>query len=154
MARKTGQLISRGSRTWLVRVSLGRDPETGTANTTKKTIRGSFREAQTYLRNIALLPDMTPADEFAVLSHEIARELLHRGERRTQTTKVVRETEAEAVAFVVCQSIGLACGTSASDYIQLYTGERETLAASLAFIQQTACEIIATLHHSAVPPPD
>jgi hypothetical protein len=27
MARKAGQLISRGSRTWLVRISLGRDPE-------------------------------------------------------------------------------------------------------------------------------
>jgi hypothetical protein len=25
MARKAGQLISRGSRTWLIRVSLGRD---------------------------------------------------------------------------------------------------------------------------------
>ena len=36
--------------------------------------------------------------------HEIANEMLHRGERRTLTTKQVRETEAEAVAFVVCQS--------------------------------------------------
>jgi hypothetical protein len=30
MARKAGQLISRGPRTWLVRVSLGCDPKTGT----------------------------------------------------------------------------------------------------------------------------
>ena len=30
--------------------------------------------------------------------------MLHRGDRRTLTTKQVRETEAEAVAFVVCQS--------------------------------------------------
>jgi hypothetical protein len=29
MARKAGQLISRGLRIWLVRISLGRDPETG-----------------------------------------------------------------------------------------------------------------------------
>jgi integrase len=50
MARKAGQLISRGSRTWLVRVSLGRDPETGTRKYHNKTVRGSFREAQTYLR--------------------------------------------------------------------------------------------------------
>jgi hypothetical protein len=33
--------------------------------------------------------------------------MLHRGDRRTLTTKQVRETEAEAVAFVVCQSVGL-----------------------------------------------
>ena len=49
MARKAGQLISRGSRTWLFRVSLGRDPESGTPKYHNKTIRGSFREAQTYL---------------------------------------------------------------------------------------------------------
>jgi hypothetical protein len=30
MARKAGQLVSRGPRTWLVCVSLGREPETGT----------------------------------------------------------------------------------------------------------------------------
>jgi len=49
MARKAGQLISRGPRTWLVRISLGRDSEAGTRKYHNKTIRGSFREAQTYL---------------------------------------------------------------------------------------------------------
>jgi integrase len=49
MARKAGQLISRGSHTWLVRVSIGRDPETGTRKYHNKTVRGSFREAQAYL---------------------------------------------------------------------------------------------------------
>jgi hypothetical protein len=34
--------------------------------------------------------------------HEIAHELLHRGDRRADTSKHVRETEAHAVAFVVC----------------------------------------------------
>ena len=49
MARKAGRLILRGPRTWLVRVSLSREPETGTRKYHKKTIRRSFREAQTYL---------------------------------------------------------------------------------------------------------
>jgi hypothetical protein len=49
MARKAGQLISRGSRTWLIRVSLGRDPETGARKYHNKTVRGSLREAQAYL---------------------------------------------------------------------------------------------------------
>lgn len=49
MSRKAGQLVARGPHTWLVRVSLGRDPETGTRKYHNKTIRGSFREAQTYL---------------------------------------------------------------------------------------------------------
>ena len=43
--------------------------------------------------------------------------MLHRGERRTLTTKKVRETEAEAVAFVVSNAIGLQNGTSSKDYV-------------------------------------
>ncbi len=43
--------------------------------------------------------------------------MLHRGDRRTLTTKQVRETEAEAVAFVVCQAIGLETGTASADYV-------------------------------------
>ena len=56
-----------------------------------------------------------------------------------------RETEAEAVAFVVCQEIGLATGSAASDYIQLYDGKTETLAASLDRIQHVAADIIAAI---------
>jgi len=48
MARKAGQLISRGPRTWLVRRWLGRDAETGTRKYHSRTVHGSFREAQIY----------------------------------------------------------------------------------------------------------
>ena len=72
---------------------------------------------------ITLLSGMQPAEEFSTLVHEIAHEMLHRGERRTLTTKQVRETEAEAVAFVVCQSVGLQTGTASTDYIQLWHGD-------------------------------
>ena len=45
---------------------------------------------------ITLLAGMQPAEEFSTLVHEMAHEMLHRSERRTLTTKQVRETEAEA----------------------------------------------------------
>ncbi len=45
MTRKADQLISCGPRAWLVRVSVGRDPETRKDH--NKSISGSFREAQT-----------------------------------------------------------------------------------------------------------
>ena len=45
--------------------------------------------------------------------------------------KKVRETEAEAVAFVVCHAIGLDVNSASSDYIQLYDGDKKTLMASL-----------------------
>src|ERR1019366_2384765 len=53
-----------------------------------------------YGGKIVLRPGQTKAEEFAVLVHEVAHERIHKSERRTATTKVVRETEAEAVAFV------------------------------------------------------
>ncbi len=70
-----------------------------------------------YGGKITLLSGMQPAEEFSTLVHEIAHEMLHRGDRRTLTTKQVRETEAEAVAFVVCQSVGLQNGTASQDYV-------------------------------------
>jgi len=91
---------------------------------------------------ITLLSGMQHAEEFSTLVHEIAHEMLHRGERRTSTTKQVRETEAEAVAFVVCQSIGLRNGTASQDYIQLWHGDANLLRESLEAVQHTAAVIL------------
>jgi integrase len=49
MARKAGQILARGQSTWLVRVYLGRDPQTGTRKYHNETLHGSFREAQRFL---------------------------------------------------------------------------------------------------------
>jgi hypothetical protein len=95
--------------------------------------------------SIVIRPDLSPAERFAVLVHEFAHGLLHKGERRQDTTKTVRETEAEAVSFVVCQAIGLDCSTRSADYIQLYRGTTETLAESLEYIQKTATHILASI---------
>ncbi len=91
---------------------------------------------------ITLLSGMQPAEEFSTLVHEIGHEMLHRGERRTLTTKTVHETEAEAVAFVVCQAIGLENGTSAADYIQVWHGDASLLRESLEAVQHTAAVIL------------
>jgi antirestriction protein ArdC len=94
---------------------------------------------------ITLLPDLSPAETVATLAHEIGHELLHRGERRSQTTHTVRETEAEAIAFVVCSAIGLDTNTASADYVQLHGGDKATLAESLAAIQQTASVILQAI---------
>lgn len=95
---------------------------------------------------ISVLAQLPAAEKFFVLVHEYAHELLHRGERRKETSKKVRETEAEAVGFVVSHAIGLDARTHASDYIQLYSGDTETLQESMQFIQQTAARIVEQLH--------
>ncbi len=40
MAGKAGQIIPRGERTWLVRVFMGRDPESGNASTSTRRFMG------------------------------------------------------------------------------------------------------------------
>jgi len=49
MARKVGQIISRGDRRWLIRAYLGRDHETNKRKYHNRTIHGPLREAQAYL---------------------------------------------------------------------------------------------------------
>lgn len=98
---------------------------------------------------IAVLAGLPPAEEFAVLAHELAHELLHRTERRNETTRTVRELEAEAVAFVVCRAAGLDGLAPSSDYIQLYRGDKELLLQSLSHIQRVAAQIINGLAATA-----
>ena len=93
---------------------------------------------------IVLLDGMMPAEEFQVLCHELAHEMLHKGERRIQTTKQIRELEAEAVAYAVGSAIGLECECS-FDYIRLYKGDEKMLSQSLHHIQRTASEILSAL---------
>jgi len=98
-----------------------------------------------YGGRIAILPGQSKAETFATLVHEAGHELLRHSERRTATTKTVRETEAEAVAFVVGKAIGLVNEDASASYIQLYKGNASLLAESLEVIQQTASVILAAL---------
>ena len=98
-----------------------------------------------YGGRIVLLPGQSKAETFATLVHEAGHELLRHSERRTVTTKTVRETEAEAVAFVVGKAIGLVNEDASASYIQLYNGNASLLAESLEVVQQTASIILAAL---------
>lgn len=98
---------------------------------------------------ILVRPGLEAAEEFSVLVHELAHERLHHGQE-VPDSRTVRETEAEAVAFIVGNAIGLEMSTASSDYIGLYQGNKETLAASLERIQRTASGIIQGLENAPV----
>ena len=91
---------------------------------------------------ITLLPAQSPAEESGTLALETAHELMHRTDRRSSTTKRIREMETEAVAFVVGSAIGLETGSAAQDYIGLYGGDAKLVGESLEYVQQTATQIL------------
>ena len=119
--------------------------------TTAQGIRIEFKDSiapalgVSYGGRIALLPGQQPAEEFSTLVHELAHEMLHKTERRTVITKTVRETEAEAIAFVVSTAIGLNAGHASADYIHLYHGNASLLAESLEVIQRTSASILSAI---------
>jgi antirestriction protein ArdC len=101
---------------------------------------------------ITLLPDLDSAEHAAVLAHELAHEILHHQPRRAATTKTIRETEAEAVAHVVCQALGLTTGTASADYIQLYRGDAKLLFESLNYIRMAAERILEGILEGQIQP--
>lgn len=100
---------------------------------------------------IVVHTELEPAQTFAVLAHELAHELLHKPGDQPRPSKTVRETEAEAVAYAVCQAFGIDSTKSSSDYIQLYAGDTKALSESLQAIQSTAAQIIVEMSHDAEP---
>ena len=98
---------------------------------------------------ITLLPDQAPAETFATLLNEVVHSDMHFGERRPDTNKRVRETEAESVAYVVCTAIGLNPGTGSRDYIGLYGGDSKLLLESLEYVQATASRILDAIAERA-----
>jgi hypothetical protein len=94
---------------------------------------------------IQIVKGLSPAEEFVVLVHEFAHELLHRAADRPQS-RDVRELEAEAVAFVVGEAIGLQVGDAARDYIHLYNGDRDGLMRSMDRIRAAATTMVTAVH--------
>ena len=92
---------------------------------------------------------LSDAEKFQTIAHELAHERLHQGERKAVATKTVKETEAEAVGFIVSQAFGLDSVTHCADYIQLYDGNADTLRESLSHIQKTAQWIIESINAMA-----
>lgn len=94
---------------------------------------------------IQLLSSLSPAEEFDVLAHELAHELLHQRSSEGRPSKTIRETEAQAVACVVSDAVGLDGMTASADYILGYDGTTETVAASLDRIQRVSHEILGAI---------
>lgn len=103
---------------------------------------------------IVLRRGLSPAEEFSTLAHEWAHERMHSREDRQALAHGIKELEAEAVAYVLAKSAGLANAlVQSSDYIQSHAGDEELLAQSLGRIQKTAAWMLAELEAVAAETP-
>lgn len=98
------------------------------------------------VKKISILSGLKPPMRLEVLIHELAHELLHPDrETRKRLKHAVMETEAQAVAQVVCQALGLEGIEHSADYIHLHNGNSDLFAKSMQRIQKCASGILSDL---------
>jgi len=103
-------------------------------------IAGSLgADGASYGGRIVIRNGLGTAETFRTMVHEFAHEKLHK--HGVKESKTVRETEADATAFVVCRHFGLQCDTS--DYLLLYDATPKVLLERFEAIRTTAAEIIS-----------
>jgi len=103
-----------------------------------------------YGGRIEMLAGLPAAERFTTLAHELGHELLHKQSDRETLSKAQKETEAEAVAFVVGQAIGIDSLGQTADYVQLWKGDAELFAACLGRVQKCAKQIIEGIQKTPV----
>lgn len=114
--------------------------------------RGSY--GYTDGRRITVNDALAPAAEFATLVHETAHVRLHFQAGETRPDLTTRETEAEAVAYLLCAQLGLPDTDLSIEYIRAYRGTPDTLDASLERIRTTAAELADALAAVSFETPD
>jgi integrase len=96
VARKTGQIIQKGSRKWLARVFLGRDA-TGKRRYHGRTIRGTKKDAQRYLNKALRDIDL---DQFVEPSDRPLEDYLRDWLKGSAATRVSERTASEYEALL------------------------------------------------------
>jgi hypothetical protein len=78
------------------------------------------------------------------LIHEIAHELMHRGDDRQNFTRKEKELEAEAVAYVVGSHFGLS-DLASPNYLALWDADESKILDRMDRIRTTATDIIKSI---------
>ena len=109
------------------------------------------KKATSYRGTVRLLPDMKPVEAFPALLREVANQTLYQAQRRTFVSRAIHEQETHAVAFVVCEALGLESKTAFAN-CQLYYGDSRLLGESLELVHRTAARILGALRPEGFEP--
>ena len=89
---------------------------------------------------VVILSSLTDEQKFHALVHELAHEHLHKSRERLEYSKKLKETEAEATAYIVCHRFGLK--PKSSTYLAIYQTEEIDIQGSFDRITKTASRIL------------
>jgi hypothetical protein len=106
------------------------------------------------MKRIRVREELAPAQSVKTLAHELAHAILHREIDCAGLTRPIAELEAESVAFVVCDDLGLDSSAYSFGYIATWAGcgdaADKTIRASAQRISQAAHIILEQLEDGAV----
>jgi hypothetical protein len=104
------------------------------------------------LRRIRVRAGLEPAQSVKTLAHELAHAILHSEADQASLTRAVAELEAESVAFVVCDDLGLDTSAYSFGYIVSWAGGGDNadkaISASAQRINKAARTILEQLESS------
>lgn len=100
-------------------------------------------------RRIRVDSGNSPAQQVKTLAHEIAHAILHEGARDRR----LAELEAESIAYIVCQSLGVDSGRYSFGYVTIWSGGGDEaidqIKLSCDRIQKTADKIVSSMNSQA-----
>ena len=118
--------------------------------TLNTSVNGCYNDGD---KTISIKDGMPPRQTVKTLIHEIAHAYVHTKEQLSDLprTRETIETEAESIAFIVCDSLGIDTGDYSFPYISTWARDdhKRILKSSMKTIQTTADQIIRQLHSTA-----
>lgn len=110
---------------------------------------GDARGMMDYSTNrITVQPDMSQTQTIKTLIHEIAHAQMHG--KDVKLTREVKETEAESVAYILCQHLGIDSGSYSFPYLASWSNGQDVkvLQASLNRIREQAKQNMDAIDHA------
>lgn len=101
-------------------------------------------------QTVTLRDDLAPAQALKTEIHELAHVMLHRPDQRPDGLSRERmEVEAESVAYVVCDTVGVDAGEYSIPYVANWAGANaDTVRATAERVLGTARSIVASIEHT------
>ncbi len=96
------------------------------------------------IKEIAVRPDVAPAQAVKTLIHELGHALLHGDD--VPRSKEIAEVEVESVAYIVCDAIGLDSGEYSFAYVARWAeGGCDLLKATAQRVTECAARVLVAM---------